>query len=92
MATKEGWLIEEYTGNPYKDRKMQWSDAGSLTAASLCTVTVGGSIESAIAIGTSSSQDIHLTSTDAQKGAGTAIFKAGGSGEEKFNYIIVHTG
>lgn len=87
----KGWLIGEYTGDPYKDSKVTASDAGSLTAASACTVTVDGSIISAVAIGTASGYDLRLTSTQAQKTAGTAIFSSDAA-SKKFNYFIVHKG
>jgi hypothetical protein len=82
------WLIGQYTGDPYKDARITASHAGSLTAASACTVTVGGSVVSAIGIGTSDI-NIWVSSTDDQLTAGSVIFN-GGTASQKFHYQIVH--
>lgn len=88
----KGWIIGEYTGDPYKDTKITFSNAGSLTAASLCTVTVDGAVLSAIALGTTSGVDIYLNSSTTQHAAGSVIFKSGNAADELFHYWIAHKG
>jgi hypothetical protein len=89
----KGWLIGEYTGDPYKDLKITAANNGSLTTAnSACTVTVEGSVVSAMAIGTASGADIYFTSTSAQKTAGSVIFTSGATAGVLFNYQIIHKG
>jgi len=87
----KGWLISEYTGDPYKDYKITFSNAGSLTAASVCTVTVDGAVVAAAAIGTAAGYDLRVTSTSAQLAAGTVIFSADVA-NKLFHYIIIHKG
>ena len=88
-----GWLIGEYTGDPYKDLKFTASNAGSLTTAnSACTVTVDGSVVSAVVTGTASGADIYFTSTADQKTAGSVIFTSGATSGVLFNYHIIHKG
>jgi len=89
----KAWLIGEYTGDPYKDLELTASNAGSLTTAnSACTVTVDGSVVSAVAQGTASSADIYFTSTAAEKTAGSVIFTSGATSGVLFNYQIIHKG
>ena len=82
-----GWLIGQYTGDPYKDVKITYSAAGSFTAASLCTVSVSGAVLAACGMGTSDTE-IYGTSSTTDYAGGTVVFH--GPGSEKFNYIIVH--
>ena len=83
-----GWLIGQYTGDPYKDVKITYSAAGSMTAASLCTVSVSGQVLSAVAMGTNDTTFVYATSSTTDYAGGTVVFA--GPASEKFNYVIVH--
>ena len=88
MAEGKGWLIGQYTGDPYKDVMITYNNAGSMTAASLCTVSVDGAILGYAVCGTSIVQPVHATSNTTAHAGGTVVFK--GTASELFSYIIVH--
>lgn len=92
MATKSGWIIGEYTGDPYKDVKITFNNAGSLTAASLCTVTVTGAVLGIQALGTTSAADIYISSSTTEHAAGSVIFTSGATSSVLFHYTIFHAG
>ena len=85
MTKYEGWIISQYTGDPYKDRKFVWGK-GSLNASGVATINPNlTTVESVVALGTTASDKIY---SDSQ--AGTAVvFKgtAGAAGE--FYYLII---
>ena len=86
----KAWIIGQYTGDPYKDVMVTYSNAGSLTAASACTVTVEGPVLAVVASGTAwANSPIWVSSTSAQHTAGSVIF-TGTAASNLFNYIIVH--
>ena len=87
----KAWLIGDPTGDPFKDVKVTFSTAGSLTAASLCTVTVDGAVLAASAMGTADGYDLRVISSAAQLAAGTVIFQSDEK-QKKFHYIILHKG
>lgn len=85
----KGWIIGQYTGDPYKDYKLTF---GSITCAgSAATVVVEGPIVAAFAVGTSDNADVRFVSTGAQANAGTAIFQSDDA-TEVVNYLIIHKG
>jgi hypothetical protein len=89
MAESKGWLIGQYTGDPHKDAFVTFNGAGSMTAASLCTVAVTGAVLAQFAQGTSSTA-LYNTADVTQRAAGTVVFKGGAS--ELFSYLIISTG
>ena len=84
-----GWIIGEYTGDPFKDRKVTFGTTAC--AGSAATVTVGKPVDVAIAIGSSDGADVRCTSTSAQLTGGTVIFTSDDA-TEKIHYLIVHKG
>jgi len=88
MAAKKGWLIGQYTGDPFKDVMITYNNAGSFTAASLCTVTVDGAVLAYAACGTSAIAPVYATSNTTAHAGGTVVFK--GTASELFSYIVVH--
>jgi hypothetical protein len=88
MAETKSWLIGQYTGDPYRDVMATYNNAGSFTAASLCTVSVDGAILGYAATGTSSATGVYATSNTTAHAGGTVVFK--GAASELFGYVVFH--
>lgn len=90
-TTNRGWLIGQYTGDPYKDRKVTFGTTALSNAFG--TITIGAAVDTAIGIGTTNtgSMSVRCTSTAAQLAAGSVIF-AGDTASEVVHYWIVHKG
>lgn len=88
MADKKGWLISQYTGDPYKDVMITYNNAGSFTAASLCTVAVEGAVLAHSAMGSTQVGQVCCTASTTQHAGGTCVFQ--GTASELFSYIIIH--
>lgn len=89
----KGWVIGEYTGDPYKDYKISFGTTA--LANNLATVVVDGKIVCAIAIGSTAGAaelGVACTSTAAQLAGGTAVFTGSASATDTIHYFIVHKG
>ena len=86
MTTEyKGWIISEYTGDPFKDRMFVWGK-GSLDSSGAATINPDlTTVESVIALGTTAGDKIY---SDSQSGT-AVVFKgtAGAAGE--FYYLII---
>lgn len=91
VTTNKGWVIGEYTGDPYKDKKITFGTGAR--AANYGTHTVDGAVSCAIAIGTTNtgSAGIRCTSTSSQLTAGSVIF-AGDVATDDYHYFIISEG
>jgi hypothetical protein len=93
MATnKAGWIIGQYTGDPYKDCQV---NAGTTACVgNYATVTVDGQIYSALAVGTTAGAEVgaRCTSTAAELTAGSAIFCGSAAATDTLHYFIVSSG
>ena len=83
----KGWLIEEYTGDPFKGKQVTFGTTS--LSGSAATITVGGKIHTALALGATDNVDVRCTSSAAQINGGTAKFIADTSSGKIF-YFIVH--
>ena len=91
-AQSKGWVIGEYTGDPYKDKKISFGTVA--LSSNTVTITVDGAIESAIAIGTTGAAalGVRCSSSAAQLAAGTAIFYGSAAAADTIHYQIFHKG
>lgn len=87
----QGWVIGQYTGDPYKDDKISYGTTALSGGAA--TVVVNGAIKIGLAVGTTNtgSASVRLNSTAAQRSAGSAIF-TGDVAADTINYFIVSEG
>lgn len=90
MSEVKGWVIGEYTGDPFKDRKMTFGSA--LCGGSVATVTVDGAVDMALGVGTTDASSlVRVPTTAAEFAAGTVKFESDNA-TEMVHYLIIHKG
>ena len=88
--TKQGWIIGQYTGDPYRDSELSYGTTA--LASSLATVVVDGPVYAALAIGTTGAAalGVRCSAGTANLAAGTVIFAGSAGATDTIHYFIVH--